>query len=95
MSRTGLRRSDSIVNYLVRNVIQTGCLATIWAIAALATWFWLSRNVMVYRVFDITSGTIYTHVGDSFLRPCLSHSKDGSCRPYLTHFYHAPTYVRI
>jgi len=61
-SRSGLRRSDSIVNYLVRNVIRTGCLATIWAIAGLVTWFWLSRNVtMVYRIFDITSGTIYTH----------------------------------
>ena len=70
-SRSGVRRSDSIVDYLVRNVIQTGCLATIWAIAALVTWFWLSRNVTIYRIFDITSGTIYTHVGGSFLSPTV------------------------
>ena len=71
MSRNGLHKSDSIVNFLVRNVIQTGCLAAAWAIAALATWFWLSRNVMIYRIFDFTSGTIYTHVGGSFLGPAV------------------------
>jgi len=59
-SRSGIRRSDAVVNYLVRSVIQTGCLATIWAIAALISWFYVSKN-STYRFFDITSGTIYTH----------------------------------
>ena len=49
---------------LVRNIIQTGCLATAWALAALATWF-LLPNKSVYRIFDMTSGTIYTHVSVS------------------------------
>jgi hypothetical protein len=58
---------------LVRNVIQTGRPATTWAIARLVTWFWLSENVTtIYRIFDITSGTIYTHVGDLFLSPAVS-----------------------
>ncbi|KAH9966298.1 hypothetical protein BJV74DRAFT_285554 [Russula compacta] len=59
-ARSGVRRSDTVVNYLVRNVIQTGFLATVWAIAELVTWF-LLPNIAAYRVFDITSGTIYTH----------------------------------
>lgn len=49
------------MNYIVRNVIQTGCLATTWAIIAAVTWFFLP-NVLIYRVFDITSGTVYAHV---------------------------------
>lgn len=53
-----------MVRYLVRNVIQTGVLATIWAFASLASWFFVQR-ILVYRVFDITSGTVYTHVSVS------------------------------
>ncbi|KAI9507853.1 hypothetical protein F5148DRAFT_64684 [Russula earlei] len=60
MSRSGMPKSDTMVNYLVRSVIQTGCLATTWALAALVTWFFLSNN-LVYRIFDLTSGTVYTH----------------------------------
>jgi len=60
-ARSGMRRSDSTINYIVRNIIQTGCLATVWALAALATWF-LIPKITAYRVFDITSGTMYTHV---------------------------------
>ncbi|KAI9509027.1 hypothetical protein F5148DRAFT_1190713 [Russula earlei] len=59
-SRSGIRRSDTVLNYLARSVIQTGCLATTWAIGALVTWFFLPSN-MIYRVFDLTSGTVYTH----------------------------------
>ncbi|KAI0256012.1 hypothetical protein BJV78DRAFT_1350308 [Lactifluus subvellereus] len=33
-ARSGVRASDSVVNYIIRNVIQTGCLATTWAIIA-------------------------------------------------------------
>ncbi|KAI0292309.1 hypothetical protein BC826DRAFT_1186574 [Russula brevipes] len=58
-SRSGIRRSDLIVNHLVRGAIQTGCLATLWAIASSITWFFLP-HVMAFRIFDITSGTVYT-----------------------------------
>jgi hypothetical protein len=63
-SRSGVRTSDSVVHYIVRNVIQTGLLATTWAIAALVTWF-LLPGVSAYRVFDITSGSVYTQVSSS------------------------------
>ena len=55
------------MKYLIRNVIQTAALATIWSIGALVAWFWLKR-VVVYSVFDITSGTVYTHVSDPLWR---------------------------
>jgi hypothetical protein len=66
-SRSGLRTSDSIVNHLVRNVIQVGLFATIWSLAGLGTYFLLPRNT-VYTIFDATSGSIYTHVGGCFLQ---------------------------
>jgi hypothetical protein len=69
-SRSGIRKSDSILYYLIRTVIQTGCLASGWAIAGLATRFSL-QNMLTYRLFDITSGAIYTHVS-RFLGPSLS-----------------------
>lgn len=61
-SRIGVRKSDNIVDLLVRGAIQTGSLATLWAIAGLVTSFFVPRN-LIYRVFDITSGSVYTHVG--------------------------------
>ena len=63
-SRSGVRKSDRVISYLVRTTIQTGVLATLWALAGLSTWFLLS-HVMAYRVVDLTSGTVYTHVGHS------------------------------
>jgi hypothetical protein len=49
------------VNYLIRSAIQTGCLATAWAIAGLVTFFFLPK-MAAYRIIDLTSGTVYTHV---------------------------------
>jgi hypothetical protein len=69
-SLSGIRNSDSILYYLIRTVIQTGCLASGWAIAELATRFSL-QNMLTYRLFDITSGAVYTHVS-RFLGPSLS-----------------------
>jgi hypothetical protein len=66
-ARSGMPHSDRTINYLVRTIIQTGFLATAWALAALATWF-LLPDISVYRIFDITSGTVYTHVSVFF--PC-------------------------
>ena len=60
-----------MVRYLVRNAIQIAALATLWAIASLVSWFWLNK-VLVYRVFDITSGTVYTHVSVSSVARLLS-----------------------
>ena len=53
-----------LVRNLVRNVIQAGGLATLWAISSLVAWFWV-KNILVYRVFDITSGTVYAQVSVS------------------------------
>ena len=55
-----------MVKYLVRNVVQIAALATIWAMASLVAWFWV-KQILVYRIFDITSGSIYTHVSVSFV----------------------------
>jgi len=60
-SRSGLKKSDSIVNHLVRNVVQIGLFATIWAIAGLATYFLLPRRT-IFTIFNATSGPIYTHM---------------------------------
>ncbi|KAI9459323.1 hypothetical protein F5148DRAFT_1219279 [Russula earlei] len=60
-SRSGIKRSDSLVHHLVRNVIQIGLLATIWSMAALGTYFLLPRNT-IDIIFDATSGSIYTHM---------------------------------
>ena len=64
-SRSGIPATDTTINHIVRGIIQTGCLATAWAIVALATWF-LLPNTMVYRFFDVTSGAVYTHVSCPF-----------------------------
>jgi len=60
-SRSGMQKSDHMVNNLVRNVIQLGLLATLWAIGGLATWFLLPHST-IYTLFDMTSGSIYTHM---------------------------------
>jgi hypothetical protein len=74
--RSGVQRSDLIVKFLVRNVVQTAALATIWAIVALVAWFWV-KSILVYRIFDITSGTVYTHVSLSSLAG-LRHLKENN-----------------
>ncbi|KAI0251536.1 hypothetical protein BJV78DRAFT_1210478 [Lactifluus subvellereus] len=61
MSRSGIQKSDHVVNHLVRNVIQLGLFATLWAIAGLATWFLLPQST-INTLFEMTSGSIYTHM---------------------------------
>jgi hypothetical protein len=58
------------VNYLVRATIQTGSLATTWAISALVTWFFLP-NISAFRFFDITGGAVYAYVSDAPLSDFL------------------------
>ncbi|KAH9973213.1 hypothetical protein BGW80DRAFT_257233 [Lactifluus volemus] len=60
-ARTGLQRSDSVVNYLIRRVIQTGFVAALWVVAESVTWFLLPKTA-AYRIFDMTVGAMYTHV---------------------------------
>jgi len=92
-ARSGMRQSDSTINYIVRSIIQTGCLATAWALAALATWFLLPR-ISAYRFFDITSGTVYTHVSVFFSLFHLSHLNGGDIfRPCSRRFCPASGYV--
>ncbi|KAH9973204.1 hypothetical protein BGW80DRAFT_1308759 [Lactifluus volemus] len=60
-SRSGHQKTDGVLNYLVRRVIQIGFFATLWTIAALALFFMLPRT-LAYRFFDMTVGPMYTHV---------------------------------
>ncbi|KAH9971550.1 hypothetical protein BGW80DRAFT_1320944 [Lactifluus volemus] len=60
-SRSGLQNSDGVINDLVRNVFQLGVIATVWAFAELGTWYLLPKST-VYTIFDMTSGSIYTHM---------------------------------
>ncbi|KAI0301410.1 hypothetical protein BC826DRAFT_564329 [Russula brevipes] len=60
-SRSGLETSNSVVNHLIRNVIQIGLIATIWSLATLGTSFLLPQNT-VYTLFDATCGSIYVHM---------------------------------
>ena len=85
-SRSGIRKSDTVVNLIVRSAIQTGCFATIWAIADLVTWFFLPR-VMAFRLFDLTSGSIYTHVSD-YSSVQMTYLKEAYLRQSLTPFLH-------
>jgi hypothetical protein len=60
-SRTGFEKSSNMIHYFARRIIQLGLLATIWNLAALATWF-LMPKYDIYTFFDATSGSVYTHV---------------------------------
>jgi len=61
-NRTGFKKSDSLVQYLMRRVIELGLFAAIWSFAGVATWFLLPRYT-IYALFEMTVGAIYTHVG--------------------------------
>ena len=61
-SRSGFKRSDFVLKCIVRRVIQVGLLGTLCALAGLATWFF-QRKTTIYEMFDMTVGSIYTHVG--------------------------------
>jgi hypothetical protein len=67
-SRSGIHNVDNVVNHLVRNVVQIGLFATLWAIGGLATWC-LAPRVTVNAIFDMTSGSIYTHVSGGYFLP--------------------------
>ena len=60
-SRSGLQKTDNVLKRIVRSVIQIGLFGTICALAGLVSWFFL-HNTTIYIVFDMTVGSIYTHV---------------------------------
>ncbi|KAH9957471.1 hypothetical protein BGW80DRAFT_1345862 [Lactifluus volemus] len=60
-SRSGIKGSDKVVHHLVRNVIQIGLFAMLWAVIGLSTYFLLPQFA-IYSIFDTTSGSIYTHM---------------------------------
>jgi len=60
-SRTGFRRTDTIINRLIRGAIQTGLFASIFALADLFS-FVLHRNTNLYAMFAYPIGRIYTNV---------------------------------
>jgi hypothetical protein len=60
-SRSGLPRSDNVVNRIVLGVFEIGLLGTVCALSGLTTWFFLQR-ASIYVIFDITVGSLYSHV---------------------------------
>ena len=60
-SRTGFRRTDTIINRLIRGAIQTGLFASVFALADLFS-FVLHRETYLYAMFAYPIGRIYTNV---------------------------------
>ncbi|KAF9454164.1 hypothetical protein P691DRAFT_770871 [Macrolepiota fuliginosa MF-IS2] len=59
-SRTGFRKTDTIINRLIRGAIQTGLFASIFALADLFS-FLLHRDTNLYAMFAYPIGRIYTN----------------------------------
>ncbi|VDB86650.1 unnamed protein product [Peniophora sp. CBMAI 1063] len=59
-SRTGFRRTDDVLNQLIRGAIQTGVFAAMFALADLAT-FIQYPTANFYGMFAIPIGRIYTN----------------------------------
>ena len=60
-SRTGFRKTDTILNRLIRGAIQTGLFAGIFSTCNLIT-FLFFPNTNLYGTFAIPVGRIYTNV---------------------------------
>jgi len=59
-ARTGFRRTDTIINRIIRGAIQTGLFASIFALGDLFS-FMLHRNTNLYAMFAYPIGRIYTN----------------------------------
>ncbi|KAF8974444.1 hypothetical protein BDZ97DRAFT_23976 [Flammula alnicola] len=59
-SRTGFRRTDTIINRVIRGAVQTGLFASIFALCDLFS-FMLHRNTNLYAMFAYPLGRIYTN----------------------------------
>jgi hypothetical protein len=71
-SRTGFRKTDSVLKRLIRGAIQTGLFAGIFSMADLIT-FIVLPNTELYAMFTIPIGRIYTNVSVLNIK--------GVCRP--------------
>jgi hypothetical protein len=60
-SRTGFRKTDTIINRLIRGAIQTGLFASLFALADLFS-FVLLPGTNFYAMFAYPIGRIYTNV---------------------------------
>ena len=60
-SRTGFRKTDTILNRLIRGAIQTGFLAVIFAVGVLIA-FVVFPNTTTYIMLGIPVGCIYSNV---------------------------------
>jgi hypothetical protein len=59
-SRTGFRKTDSVLNRLIRGAIQTGLFAGIFSVCNLIT-FVVLPNTTLYGMFAIPIGRVYTN----------------------------------
>jgi len=60
-SRTGIRKTDAVLDRLIRGAIQTGFFIGIFSLGSLIT-FVLLPNTSLYAIFSIPLGRIYTNV---------------------------------
>ena len=67
-SRTGFRKTDTIINRLIRGAIQTGLFASIFALADLFSFVLLGKTNL-YALFAFPIGRIYTNVSHLKQRP--------------------------
>ncbi|KAF9476490.1 hypothetical protein BDN70DRAFT_882315 [Pholiota conissans] len=59
-ARTGFRRTDTIINRIIRGAVQTGLFASMFALADLFS-FMFHRNTNLYAMFAYPIGRIYTN----------------------------------
>jgi len=59
-SRTGFRRTDTIINRVIRGSVQTGFFVSVFALADLFC-FLFERNTNLYAMFAYPLGRIYTN----------------------------------
>jgi hypothetical protein len=65
ISRSGLQKSDRVVDYLIRRIVLIGSFATLWVVGGFALWFF-SPKTPTYMLLTATAGPVYTHVSSSF-----------------------------
>lgn len=59
-SRTGFRRTDSLINLLIRGALQTGCFATIFSVITVATYVTQPVTTSIFVIFTLPLGRIYS-----------------------------------
>ncbi|KAF7360546.1 hypothetical protein MVEN_00785700 [Mycena venus] len=97
-SKTGFRRTDTIINRLIRGAVQTGLFASMFALGDLFS-FVFASNTTFYAMFAYPIGRIYTNtLLDTLNARMLFHRMDqesssgglgamadGHCEPCIPH----------